>query len=154
VIRRRAAYKFYRHQGLDDIARATLAAQLRSNEEMDSPDLAATDRDLVRELGLERILALSISTYYRMRAIALALDDLSDGELTALQVEYPQELLWALSRQDRRDHIDVAIRVLERYRHDPYLVNYALDCVGRLGTSMQIAEAVSIAETTLLAADS
>jgi hypothetical protein len=93
VFRRRAAVKYYKTFGLDDVARQILVAQLADGE-VQAPELVATDAGLVKQLGLADVLRLAPSTYYRKRAIELAMGILAPADLENVCRDYPQELVW------------------------------------------------------------
>lgn len=69
----------------------------------------ATDAALVAAVGLARVLTLAPSTYYRKRAIELAMGSLPSAELLTICHDYPQELVWAVYDQRRTDYLDTLL---------------------------------------------
>lgn len=148
VNRRRAAYKFFKLHGLEDDARAILRINL-SEGTLEAPDLVACDAQLVKDLGLMQVLAISSSTYYRMRAIQCAMEALSPADLARRCHDYPQELVWAVYDQRRVEYLPHLMDLLRKYHHDAYLLNRIVGCIAILGARDELAEAISVAGQAL-----
>ncbi|WP_156960179.1 hypothetical protein [Amycolatopsis taiwanensis] len=141
VNRRRAAYKFFRLRGLDDRSRALLVSQL-DHDALEAPDLVACDTELVQQLGLGRVLDMASSTYYRMRAIQCAMEFQPPSEIMLACSEYPQEIVWAVFEKHQKEYLPYMMRLLDEYRSDAYLLNRILGCIGKIGGSDEIIEAL------------
>jgi hypothetical protein len=80
-LRREASYRFYLKYGLNEAAREILTAFIWEDSER-YRRVITTDVATVQELGLDNVLLLAPSSYWRMRAIACALRNDNDAEST------------------------------------------------------------------------
>jgi hypothetical protein len=148
TIRRRAAYKFYRHHGLDQVARRVLARQFADNA-LEAPDLVAVDSALVGELGPARVLEAAPTTYFRKRAIEAAMESMPPDKIAAICEDYPQELVWAVHDQRRAEYLPLVVGMLDDYRHDAYLLDRVVGCIARIGGRQEVEHALDVASMLL-----
>jgi hypothetical protein len=148
VYRRRAAVKFYKRTGLDDAARLVLREQW-SSQNLEAPELIALDRELISDLGLDEVLEISPSTFYRKCAIERAMLDLSRDEVVRICTEYPQELVWAVQDQERRDYVEILGGLMELYKNDLYLLNHIVRCLQVVGERDAALRAIAIAQDAI-----
>jgi hypothetical protein len=148
VLRRRAAYKFFRVHGLTEQARTVLRRQLQDGM-LEAPDLISTDLELVAEFGLGRVLELAPGTYHRMRAIGIAMSFLPPGDVAEICLDYPQELVWAVHEGRRKEYLPHLLYLLDHHRSDVYLLNRIVGCIGLIGHSEHCLEAVAVSDQIL-----
>jgi hypothetical protein len=132
AIRREASYRFYLKYGLDKAAQEILTAHIWQDSERYCR-VITTDVVTVRELGLDNVLLLAPSSYWRMRAIACALRNGNDAEVLTTCEDYPLELVWAINVGRVRRFLPHVIKLLDRYANDAYLLNRILQCLAVLG---------------------
>lgn len=151
VTRREASYRFYLKYGLDKAVREILTAHIWPDSER-YRRVITTDVVIVRELGLDNVLALASSSYWRMRAIACALRTGKDAEVLAICEDYPLELIWAINTGCVRRLLPHVVKLLDRYANDAYLLNRILQCLAVLadptGLALGIMRAADALEGT------
>jgi hypothetical protein len=152
AIRREASYRFYLKYGLDKTAREILAEHIWQDSER-YRRVITTDVVTVRKLGLDNVLRLASSSYWRMRAIACALQNGNDAEVLAICEDYPLELIWAINVGRVRRLLPHVIELLDRYANDAYLLNRILQCLGALGDSTGLALGIRRATAALESAE-
>jgi hypothetical protein len=150
AVRRAAAYRHLLAAGAGPLARARLLARLDDDPDVRLRRVVCRDAELVRHIGLGRVLALAPDSASRRSAILLRLDDLDPRERAWLVADYPLELTWAL--HDRRDprHSALLSEVVRRHGRDAYLMRRALQCAFAAGDAAAI-ELATAAATRLLA---
>jgi hypothetical protein len=141
--RRLAAWRFYSSQGLDQPARGVLAARAGSETNPHYARLLAHDSRLIEAVGLQHSLDLQDEMYWRGRVFETVL---ASGGTPANADAYPAEAIFGIRRAVRRDLIPAALRLLERNRSSPSVVNASIQCFGELGatTELSIATAAGI----------
>jgi hypothetical protein len=152
AIRREASYRFYLKYGLDKAAREILAAHIWQNSERYCR-VITTDVDTVRELGLDNVLLLAPSSYWRMRAIACALRNSNDADVLATCEDYPLELIWAINVGCVTRLVPHVVELLDRYANDAYLLNRILQCLAVLGDPTGLALGIMRATDALEGAE-
>jgi hypothetical protein len=152
AIRREASYRFYLKYGLDETAREILTARIWEDSER-YRRVITTDVPTVRELGLDNVLPLAPSSYWRMRAIACALRDANDAEVLAICEDYPLELIWAINVGCVKHLLPHVLELLGRYANDAYLLNRILQCLAILGDPAGLALGIMRATDALEGAE-
>lgn len=152
VIRREASYRFYLKYGLDKVAREILAAHIWQDSER-YRRVITTDVVTVRELGLDNVLLLAPSSYWRMHAIACALRTGNDAEVLAICEDYSLELIWAINVGCVRRLLPHVLELLDRYANDAYLLNRILQCLAVLGDPAGLAVGIMRATDALEGAE-
>jgi hypothetical protein len=149
AIRREASYRFYLANGVDEAGREILAetvweASIRYRR------VITTDQLLVLKLGLARVLDIAPSTYWRMIAIGKTLESTNPAEILNICMNYPLELIWAISENHSIDLMPHILRMLEQYRDDAYILNRILQCLVRLENEDGITMAIEYGTQLLL----
>ena len=152
VIRREASYRFYLKYGLDEAAREILTAHIWQDSER-YRRVITTDAIIVRVLGLDNVLLLAPSSYWRMRAIACALRNDNDAEVLAICEDYPLELIWAINVGRIRRLLPHVLELLDCYANDAYLLNRILQCLAVLGDPAGLTLGIIRATDTLEGAE-
>ncbi len=146
--RREAAYRFYLVHGIDEAGRKVLSDKIWDTSTR-YRQVITTDRSLVLELGLARVLELAPSTYWRMIAIAKALEGSNYSSVLSITADYPLELIWAINENCITDLVLNVMELLEQYKDDAYLLNRILQCLVRLGDVNSISSAMEYAANLL-----
>jgi hypothetical protein len=138
--RRLAAWRFFSSQGLDQPARAELAARGDTETNPHYARLVAHDHLLIDAVGLERALELQGEPYWRGRVFEAVM---ANGAIPENVGAYPAEAIFGIRRAERRDLIPVALRLFEGNRSSPSVLSAAIQCFGALGATAELSIATA-----------
>jgi hypothetical protein len=140
-VRREASYRFYLTHGIDSTGRQVLLKETQITS-IRYRQIIAKDKELIQALGLERVLELAPSTYWRMIAIR---GSLSTGEVIDIArtcADYPLELIWAINEQRSPASLSCVLELLDKYKDDAYLLNRILQCLARIGDADSLSRGI------------
>lgn len=125
LLRRRAAWRFYRERGLDPEASALIQRHLGSTVDRELVSLAVSDPALVATIGLGPLLTVADGFYWRARVLESALAH-GSVNLASVLDEYPAEVLFAIRRRGAMEQLGLVHEALSRYSDDPRVVTGAI----------------------------
>jgi hypothetical protein len=150
-LRRRAAWRFYQHNGFDLDVADRLAEQLHTKVTPDLLSLAAQSVEVLRAVPLGPLMNKIDSFYWRGRVLETLLVAGRDADVGVALTEWPGEVIFAIRRTGRIDLVGLVNQALDEHPEDPEVITGAVQAFGIFGQTDNMLKAAARGEGVLAA---